>query len=199
MKKIIAFISALALCTSAFSCSKKSEKKNESPKSYSAEKMGDIGYSKNSIDLPDGVSMIYLVEAFDNCSKYYLICSGATGVEIWIAESDFTSFTKIDCPDFAPGATYMLDAACDGTLVTFVNEVSYDDLPAPDPSSPDYNQEEYDAAAEYKFVISAFSPDGKLISRNDVQDFGVLPEQMTQIPECVSDGKTVIVTIDGPT
>ncbi len=199
MKKTIAFISALAVCTSAFSCSKKSDKKEDSPKSYTAGQMGNIGYRKNSIDLPDGVTMIYLVEAFDNCSKYYLVCSGGTGAEIWLAESDFTTFTKIDCPDLDTGISYMLDAASDGTIVTFVNEVSYGDLPAPDPTSPDYNQEEYDAAAEYKFVVSSFSPDGKLISRNDVQDFGVLPEQMTQITECVSDGKTVIVTIDGTT
>lgn len=199
MKKLIALISALAVCTAAFSCSKKSDGKKDSPKSFTAGKMENVGYRRNSLDLPDDISMIYCVEPFNSCSEYYLICSGSTGAEIWMAKSDFTSFTKLDCPDFNPGASYMTDAACDGTLVTFVNEVSYGDLPAPDPTAEDFNQEEYDAAAEYKFVISAFAPDGSLISRNDVADFGVLPDSVTTISDCVSDGRTVIVTIDGTT
>lgn len=196
MKKFIAFISAFMLCISAFSCSKKSEKQ-EKERSFAAEKMNDTAYRKESLKLPDGLSMIYCVEAFDNCSKYLIVGAASDGVGFWIADPDFTSFTKVDIPDLVFGASYMLDAANDGTIVTFVNDVSYGDLPAPDPSSADYSEEEYNAAAEYKFRIIAYSPDGKKISDNEVRDFPVMPDQMTHLSECASDGKTVIINIDG--
>lgn len=198
MKKIIAFISALTICTSAFSCSKKNDAKSPQ-QSFSVETLGNVAYKTERLDVPDDMTMIYCVEAFDKCSKYFVVGAGSHGVDFWIANSDFTSFTTVDVPDFDYGANYMLDAADDGTIVSFVNDVSYGDLPDPDPMSEDFNEEEYKAAAEYKFRIMAYSADGKLISNNEVKDYQVFPEEMTHITECASDGKIVIVTIDGST
>lgn len=196
MKKLVAVISAIVLCTSAFSCSKTNQK-NEVSRSFTAEKMNNIAYKGDIIKLPEDMTMIYSVDPFDKCSKYFVIGYGSGGVAFWITDADFTSFTKVDIPDFKYGAAYMPDVSEDGIFVTFINDVSYGDLPAPDPNSEDYNYEEYEATAEYKFRILTYSTDGSLLSDNEIKDFPTLPEQMTQITDCVSDGKTVIVNIDG--
>lgn len=196
MKKLVAVISAIVLCTSAFSCSKTNQK-NKVSRSFTAEKIDNIAYKGDIIKLPEDMTMIYSVDPFDKCSKYFVIGYGSGGVAFWITDADFTSFTKVDIPDFKYGAAYMPDVSEDGIFVTFINDVSYGDLPAPDPNSEDYNYEEYEAAAEYKFRILTYSTDGSLLSDNEIKDFPTLPEQMTQITDCVSDGKTVIVNIDG--
>lgn len=196
MKKLVAVISAIVLCTSAFSCSKTNQK-NKVSRSFTAEKMDNIAYKGDIIKLPEDMTMIYSVDPFDKCSKYFVIGYGSGGVAFWITDADFTSFTKVDIPDFKYGAAYMPDVSEDGIFVTFINDVSYGDLLAPDPNSEDYNYEEYEAAAEYKFRILTYSTDGSLLSDNEIKDFPTLPEQMTQITDCVSDGKTVIVNIDG--
>lgn len=198
MKKFLSVISAMAICTSCFSCSKKNDDKSPQH-SFAVETMGNVAYKTDRLTLPDGLSMIYCLEPFAGCSQYLIVGAADSGVGFWVTDSSFSSFNKIDIEDFKSGESYMLDAVDDGTLVTFVKDVSYGDLPDPDYSSPDYNYEKYQEAAEYKFRIIAYSSEGKVISDNDVKDFPVMPEQMTQITECVSDGKIVIVTIDGST
>lgn len=196
MKKILAIISAITLCASAVSCAKKNEKQDKEL-SFNAEKMSDTAYKKELIKIPDGTKMIFRVDAFDKCSKYFITGASSDGVAFWIANADLSSFEKVDIPDFRYGASYMPDVSDDGVLTVFLNDITHGDLPAPDENSDDRYIEEYEAAAEYTFRIMTFSTDGKLISDSEVNGFSTLPEQMTQITDCVSDGKTVIANIDG--
>lgn len=196
MKKTLTFITAFAFAFSCVSCNRKNGSK-EKKQSFAVEKIDNIAYKKSLLTMPDNMTMIYSVEPFEKCSKYFILGTGSSGMEMCITDADLTSFTKVDFPEFNCGASYMADCSADGTLVTFVNDVSYGDLPAPDYSDPDFDQAVYDAAAKFKFKIITYSTEGKIISDNDVKDFSVFPEQSTTINECVSDGKTVIVNING--
>lgn len=208
MKRILAFISALTVCTACFSCKNENKDKNKNSsgvsgnetseaEGMSAVKLTDVAYKRNTLELPTDMNMIYCSNVFNGGNNYLLLGSGKKTPQFWIADRDFTEFKEVDYPDFNVGANYNITVLDDGTAVTFVNHVDYGDLPAPDPSSPDYNQEEYDAAASYSFRIYSYSPDGSVLTANDVTNCPVTPEMNTMITDIASDGKTVVVNLNG--
>lgn len=207
MKKLLAFIFALTVCTACFSCEGKNNKsqnsspvsKEESPDTtgMTAVKLSDAAYQKKSIELPSDINMIYCSNVYNGGNNYLLLGSGKKSPQFWITDRDFTEFKEIDYPDFNVGANYNITVLDDGTAVTFVNNVDYGDLPAPDTSSPDYSQEEYDAAASYSFRIYTYAPDGSVLTANDVTGCPVTPERDISISGMASDGKTLVVNING--
>lgn len=208
MKKLLAFISALTVCTACFSCEGKNKDKNknssgvsgnEAPdaEGLSAVKLTDVAYKKKSLELPADMNMIYCSNVFNGGNNYLLLGSGKKSPQFWITDRDFTEFKEIDYPDFNIGANYNITVLDDGTAVTFVNNVDYGDLPAPDTSSPDYSQEEYDAAASYDFRIYTYASDGSVLTANDVTSCPITPERDTAISGMASDGKTLVVSVNG--
>lgn len=169
MKKILAFISALTVCTSCFSCAGKNKDKNTNSssvsgektpdaKGLSAEKLTDVTYKKQTLDIPTDIKTIYNAKVFNGGNSYLILGSGEKTPQFWITDRDFSEFREVDFKDFDIGINYNITVLDDGTVVSFVNSVDYGDLPAPDPSSPDYDPEVYDAAAEYSFRIYTYSP-----------------------------------------
>ncbi len=208
MKKLLAFISALTVCTACFSCESKNKDKNknssgvsgnETPdaEGLSAVKLTDVAYKKKSLELPTDMNMIYCSNVFNDGNNYLLLGSGKKSPQFWITDRDFKEFKEVDYPDFNVGANYNITVLDDGTAVTFVNNVDYGDLPAPDTSSPDYSQEEYDAAASYSFQIYTYAIDGSIQTANDVTGCPITPERDTAISGMASDGKTLVVNING--
>lgn len=208
MKKLLAFISALTVCTACFSCESKNKDKNknssgvsenETPdaEGMSAVKLTDVAYKRKSLEIPTDMNMIYCSNVFNGGSNYLLLGAGKKSPQFWITDRDFTEFKEVDYPDFNVGANYNITVLDDGTAVAFVNNVDYGDLPAPDTSSPDYSQEEYDAAASYSFRIYTYAPDGNVVTANDVTRCPVTPERDTAISGMASDGKTLVVSING--
>lgn len=208
MKKLLAFIFALTVWTACFSCESKNNKSKSSSSSVSKEespdttgmtavKLSDTAYQKKSLELPADINMIYCSNVFNGGNNYLLLGSGKKSPQFWITDRDFTEFKEIDYPDFNVGANYNITVLDDGTAVTFVNNVDYGDLPAPDTSSPDYSQEEYDAAASYSFRIYTYAPDGSVLTANDVTSCPITPERDTAISGMASDGKTLVVSVNG--
>lgn len=208
MKKLLAFISALTVCTACFSCEGKNKDKNKNSSSVSgneapdaeglsAVKLTDVAYKRKSLELPTDMNMIYCSNVFNGGNNYLLLGSGKKSPQFWITDRDFTEFKEIDYPDFNVGANYNITVLDDGTAVTFVNNVDYGDLPAPDTSSPDYSQEEYDAAASYSFRIYTYATDGSVLTANDVTNCPITPERDTAISGMASDGKTLVVSVNG--
>ena len=208
MKKLLAFISALTVCTACFSCEGKNKDKNKNSSSVSgneapdaeglsAVKLRDVAYKRKSLELPTDMNMIYCSNVFNGGNNYLLLGSGKKSPQFWITDRDFTEFKEIDYPDFNVGANYNITVLDDGTAVTFVNNVDYGDLPAPDTSSPDYSQEEYDAAASYSFRIYTYATDGSVLTANDVTNCPITPERDTAISGMASDGKTLVVSVNG--
>lgn len=199
MKKII-LITTVLLC--AVSCSNQknmSHKESipDSPKSYTAEKLSDIAYRKESVRLPDGLSQIYCFSSYNSGNNYFILGAGATVPEFWKTDKGFQDFEKVEIPDFDIGVSYNMDVAENGTIAEFFADADYGDLPDPDPMSEDYNEAEYDAVAEYSFRINTYSTDGKLLSSVNVGEFPETPDKTTIIDDIVSDGDLLIVSING--
>lgn len=206
MKKVFAFICALTVCTTAFSCQSKNNKKSSDPVTaekipdadgLTAVKLSDIAYKKSTLEIPSDIHMIYCSKVFNGGNNYLLVGSGTKSPQFWTTDRDFTELKEVDFPEFDIGANYNITVLDDGTVVTFVNSVDYGDLPAPDPSSPDYDADLYNNAAEYTLRIYTYAPDGSLLTANDVTDFPIIPENDMLINGMASDGKIVVVSISG--
>lgn len=197
MKRICAFITAVLMLGTAVSCGKKSESRAETPESFTAEQLGDVAYKKSAIDLPAEMMMIYCLEPYNSSNNYLILGTGAKTPAFWTVDSAFTNFKALDIPEFDIGAQYDIDVLEDGTIVEFLNDVSYGDLPEPDLESSDYNPAEYEAAAEYSYKIKTYSIDGNLLTETDIMGFDEAPDNSAQITAITSDGEMVVVLLNG--
>ena len=204
MKKLLAFISALTVCVSCFSCAgKKKDSSSESSsvsgenlssaEGLSAVKLSGVAYKKKTASLPSDMNMLFSAMPFNGGEKYLLLGSGKKSPQFWVSDRDFTTFTDVEYPDFDIGMNYNINLLNDGTAVTFVNSIDYGGAPVPDPYSEEFDE----SAASYTLRIYTYAPDGSLIAGNDVTDFHTQPDKNTMTGSLASDGKTVVVNIDG--
>ncbi|MCM1133426.1 MAG: hypothetical protein NC340_08140 [Ruminococcus flavefaciens] len=201
MKRIRLFLAVIIMLT-AVSCSNGTSHPSEQTPSqnYTAEKLSNItAYRKENIELPSEMRQMYTFMPYNNSTEYLLLGAGTRVPEFWHVNADFTEFELVEFPEFAVGKSYDLDAGNDGTVVTFVNHADYGDLePIGLYEYPEsYDEELYDANAEYKFMINTYSCDGSLVSSADVQGYGGIADKMSLINEVTTDGKTVIVLLSG--
>ncbi len=200
MKKTIILITAVLLCSGTVSCSKPKEKPQnnmESTQSYTAEKLSDIAYKKETVKLPDNLNQIYYFNSFNGGNDGFILGAGLTIPEFWKTDKDFQNFEKVEIPDFDIGISYNIDVSENGTVTVFFVDADYGNLPDPDPTSEDYNEAEYDAVAEYSFKVNTYSTDGKLLKSSVVEEFPETPDKSTIIGYTVSDGNILIVNING--
>lgn len=200
MKKTIIFIMSFLLCTVSCSTQKKTapdESIAENPKSYTAEKLTDIAYKKESVKLPDGLNQIYCFNSYNSGNNYFILGAGLTVPEFWKTDRDFQNFEKVEIPDFDIGVSYGIDVSESSTVAEFFADADYGDLPDPDPMSEDYNEAEYDAVAEYSFKINTYSTDGKLLTSSVVEEFPETPDKSTIIDTVIFDGDLLIASING--
>lgn len=204
MKKLLAFISALTVCVSCFSCAGKKKDSSTGSSSVSGEEMSSaeglsavklsgVAYKKKAASLPSDMSMLYSAMPFNGGENYLLLGFGKKSPQFWVSDRDFTTFKDVEYPDFDIGTNYNINLLDDGTAVTFVNSVDYGGVPAPDPFSEEFDESE----ANYTLKIYTYAPDGSLISGNDVTDFSTEPYKDIMIGSLASDGKKVLVNIAG--
>lgn len=199
MKKLLSLTLTLAMLISAVSCDKKEKQKAQPKQSYTAEKMSVAAYKKEALPLPENMQMVYSVMPYNNGEDYLMLGTSTRTPEIWKVKGDFSESEIIEYPEFDVGVNYNLTATNDGTIVLFVCHADYGDLP-PIPLyeyPSEEEQEKYDAAAEYSFMIKTYSPDGKLKSEVTVEDFGVVPDKSVNLQAVYSDGEIVIAEING--
>lgn len=196
MKKTLAFLTAILISAASVSCAKKSDDE-DSFKSYTVEQLAETAYKKKTIASPSGLIQVFCLEPYNNSSNYLVLGMGATTPAFWTVDSSFTNFTALEIPEFDVGAQYDIDVIEDGTIVEFLSDVDYGGLPDPDPESSDYDPVEYEMAAEYTYKIKTYSIDGKLLAEADITGFGEAPESNTQINAMRSDGKIVVVLLNG--
>lgn len=198
MKKITAFLLALTVMTSAASCSSKSEKK-ENVQSFTTEKLKVAAYKKENFQIPTDMSQIYTFMPYNGGNDYLLLGSSSRTPEFWHTNKDFTEFEVVEFSEFDIGKSYGLNNLADGRVVVFVNHADYGDLPPiPLYEYPEGDElEKYNAAAECKFMIKTFSPDGKLIASVDVEDFGLTADISSIINNVYVAEDFVIAVING--
>lgn len=198
MKKITAFLLALTVMTSAASCSGKSEK-NENVQSFTTERLKVAAYKKENLTIPSEMRQIYTFMPYNGGNDYLLLGTSTRTPEFWHANKDFTEYEIVEFPEFDIGKSYCLNNLADGRVALFVNHADYGDLPPiglyeyPE----DYDSEKYDAAAEYKFMIKTYSPDGELLTSADVGDFGITAEKSSSINNLYAAENFVIAVING--
>lgn len=202
MKKLTIFLTAILITFGAVSCKNKTDaqdNKLSSPTNISsAEKLSGVVYKTEQLTLPTDMQNGYFMAPYDGGSKYFVLGSINWNVAFWTADGDLTDFNKVDFPDFDCGRNYAIALADDGTIVTFVNHVDYGDLPEPDYTSEDYDAEEYAEAAEYSYIINTYSTDGKLLNSVTVdEEYPNAPSEMTQIGAICTDGKFLVVELEG--
>lgn len=202
MKKLTIFLTAILITFGAVSCNNKTDVQNDklsSPTNISsAEKLSGVVYKTEQLTLPTDMQNGYFMAPYDGGSKYFVLGSINWDVAFWKANGDLTDFDKVDFPDFDCGRNYAIALAGDGTIVTFVNHVDYGDLPEPDYSSEDYDEELYAEAAEYSYIINTYSTDGKLLSSVAVdEEYPNAPSEMAQIGAMCTDGKFLVVELEG--
>lgn len=201
MKKFLSFTMAITVLLSAVSCSKGNNKKPADKQSYTAEQLSVAAYKKESIPVPESMNMIYTTMVYNNGNDMLLLGSGKRTPEFWKVSGDFSESEIVEFEDFRIGVNYAINMADDGTLVSFLTHADYGDLP-PIPLyeyPEEYEMEKYDKAAEYSFMIRTYSPDGKLSTSAEIStdDFGVEPSKNVNYGELYTDGKFLIVEING--
>lgn len=199
MKRIISVFAAMSVILSLASCKKNEAGQKSDKQTYSAERLSNVAYRKTKVQIPDEIKMIYCCMPYAGSSKFMILGTGTTTPEFWCSDGTFNDFEKVEFPEFDIGVSYSLDTADDGTLVVFVNHADYGDLPAPDPSDPDYDSDKYDAAAEYSFMIKTYSEDGRLLTEAEVTDYPEEAVKISSIRDVYSDGELVIVDLNGST
>lgn len=201
MKKLLLMITALLFVT-AVACSDKTPELQEQaePQIYKAEQVADVaGYRKERNDLPSEMLQVYSFMPYNNGSEYLLLGAGNRIPAFWKFNADLSEYESVEFPEFDIGVSYDLDTADDGTVILFVNHADYGDLePIGLYEFPEgYDEELYNANAEYKYMIKTFSADGKLLTSADVSGFGGVPDKSSVINGVYSDGETVIAMISG--
>lgn len=199
MKKILSFLLAVTLIATV-SCGEKNPEEQEISQTYTAEQVADVAmYSKEKIDLPSEMNQAYTFMPYNNGAEYLILGAGMRIPEFWRFNADFTESEIVEFPDFDIGKSYDLDAANDGTVVVFVNHVDYGDLePVGLYEYPEnYDEELYDANAEYKFMIKTFSKDGELLTSADVMGYDGIADKSSSINGVYSDGRIAIVGLSG--
>lgn len=200
MKKITSVLTALLFLTAVSCGNNTKEEKPETPQNYTAEKLSDIAmYKKENIMLPSEMQQVYTFMPYNNSSNYLLLGFGSKSPEFWKVNADFTEFETVEFPEFDIGKAYDLDAGNDGTVTVFVNHVDYGDLePVGLYEYPEnYDEAEYDAAAEYKFMIKTFNMNGELVSSADVKGYGGTAEKSSMINGVYTDSNIVIAGLSG--
>ncbi len=195
MKKLIALIMATGFLLGAVSCSGGSKKEKEVG-NLVAEKMS-VAYKRSKIDNPTTLQQIYTFKTYNGGENIFILGFGATIPEFYTVDKSFTDFKLLEIPEFDIGVSYDLDITDDGTIVSVVNSVDYGNLPTPDYSSPDYDEELYDRNAQYTLKVNTYSVEGKLLSSCPLEDFPVTPDKSTSTQGLVTDGENVIVNLNG--
>lgn len=200
MKRILSFLAAMSVAAAAFSCSSSSQKK-EKEQSFTAEKLSGASYKKELLKLPEGTGPVYLLEPMNGGSSYFILGGGSGDgkLRFYSADTELDSFTSAEISDFDIGISYMPCITDDGTLVELLVHADYGELPPVSIFSEEYmeNQEKYDAAAEYSFMINRYSVGGELLGSEKVKDYPVDAAKDTSLNWFKSDGEYVIAEING--
>ncbi|HRR75657.1 MAG TPA: extracellular solute-binding protein [Ruminococcus sp.] len=192
MKKIFALLTSLVFISSAAACGKKNSFGTEKV-TYTAEKLDNIAYRKASVELPADMAMIYRFDSFNSGNDFLILGSGAKTPQFWRTDKNLTSFEPVEIPDFEVPITYDYAVAADGTLLNFTvhPEVDPDDIPEDWDEKTKFLQN-----ADFTFHIARFSPDGKMLSDNEVTGFDVVPNSDTRLSGAAMDNEKVAVIID---
>jgi ABC-type glycerol-3-phosphate transport system substrate-binding protein len=194
MKKALAIALAAVMCTGAFSCGKKY--KQAPAEALTAVKIGDVAYSKERIKVPEEIKAIYTFSPYSGEERFFICGMGQKAPQFWTTDLEFTDCTELAIPDFDIGYSYNISVADDGTVIELVNKVDYGDLPDPDPESPDYNEAEYKAAAEYTLAVRTYDPTGSLVSDCPVTGYGTDPDDSTSISTMTATKDIVVAELD---
>lgn len=184
MKKLTAFLSVIIMLSSITSCKPDNQTSEETkqPQNITAEKLSDVAYKRSISELPDELRQIYRLDSYDGGNSFMILGAADVVPAFYKADSELKNVERLDIPEFSIGASYDIDTADDGSIIAVVNEVDYGDLPDPDPSAEDYDADLYEEAAEYSIVVNKFSPDGKLVSSNEIKDiYSITPPENVMI------------------
>lgn len=195
MRKITAFITALLTLVSACSCSTSSESKKQ-PQNLTAEKLTNAAYKRVKANVPEEMTTLFLMKRYKDG---YLLAGSTSDVSptFFIADSTMTEFTPFEISELSTGISYNLDTADDGSIVVLSNEADYGGLPEPDTKAEDYDARLYAENTTYSLFISKYSPEGELISRNELTEIydAVSPENVSIEGIYTCNGDSCVVTI----
>lgn len=194
MKKTLVFLTAILVGAAAFSCSGKPADSNSS---FTAEKLSEAAYKTEKMELPENAGVIYLNLPYNGGNSRFIVGSAEVSPAFWTADGELTEFERVELADFDIGVQYNIAVSGKGEIAEIVVIADYGDLPDPDPSSPDYDEAKYDAAAKYSLRLRRYSIDGKLLSDTQIRDYGEDVDRRTNIGEIAYDGDFVVAEIGG--
>lgn len=168
MKRITALLTSITLICTLTACSNGGA---GSAQTYTAEKLSNAAYKQEKLDLPEKAQMIYLNLPFNGGNSRFLLGAADVSPAFWVADRDFTKFERVEFEDFDIGVQYNIAVSGAGEVAELFVYADYGDLPAPDPSSPDYDAALYEEVAEYSLHIRRYSIDGKLLADAEVADY----------------------------
>ncbi|MDE6425853.1 MAG: extracellular solute-binding protein [Ruminococcus sp.] len=187
IRRSISGVLTVAMVFSAYSCG---EKKNNDSNNNSGENSGTqtaqtanevIKNSYSSIDMDTEIpadyidSMYYIKE-----TSQVLIMGGKYdgSNKLYITDMDFSGFNEIslDFPEPENSQSYLRTTVSpDGYIYALLTLIDYGDFKLPDYDDPDFDYESFDfdamyEAAEYSCILYKLSPDGQVISENELSN-----------------------------
>ncbi|MBO7395179.1 MAG: extracellular solute-binding protein [Ruminococcus sp.] len=194
MKRITALLTLITLICTLTACSKGGA---GSAQTYTAEKLSNAAYKQEKLELPEKAQMIYLNLPFNGGNSRFLLGAAEVSPAFWVADRDFTKFERVEFEDFDIGVQYNISVSGAGEVAELFVHADYGDLPAPDPSSPDYDAALYEEAAEYNLHIRRYSIDGKLLADTEVADYDGELGHSISISGIAYDGSHIVANMDG--
>ncbi len=180
MKKSISFILAVGMLISAVSCS--SEPKKETPAAtVQTDELSEAVYKKSAVEVPKEIDYIFGVSPYNEGEKYFL-----TGAEncFYQANGNFTEIVASEIPDCDSSEICSANVTEDGKIVML--RIS---------GSSDENL--YENTAECNPQICVYNEDGSESLKNKVTGYTGTLDSGTLMGELVSDGKNILVHLNG--
>lgn len=195
MQRSAALIFAAAVAVSGAACSDGGKK--DTPSNVTATALSNAAYKRSIAEKPCGLNVIYFAIPYNNGEKLMLCGSGQTQFDLVSCNADLSDPELMDFGEMDFGTSYSGDVTNDGGFVEVVNKVSYGDLPDPDPSAEDYDEDLYKSIAEYSLCVVRYAADGTKISDCEIDSSICIGEENTLTGKVIAGEDSVIVKLNG--
>ena len=178
IKRSVSGVLTVAMIFSAYSCN---EKKNDDSSSQTAQTANEViknSYSSIDMDIEIPADYIDSMYYIKDTSQVLIMGSANEENKLYITDMDFSGFNEISL-DFekpANSQAYLRSTVSpDGYIYALLTLIDYGDFKLPDYDDPNFDYENFDyeamyEAAEYSCTLYKLTPDGQVISVNELEN-----------------------------
>lgn len=184
IRRTVSGVLAVAMVFSAYSCGEKKNNDNSGGNSgtQTAQTANEViknSYSSIDMDIEIPADYINGMYYIKDTSQVLIMGTKNNGEnKLYLTDMDFSGFNEIslDFPEPKNSQSYLRTTVSpDGYIYALLTLIDYGDFKLPDYDDPNFDYENFDfdamnEAAEYSCTLYKLSPDGQVISENELEN-----------------------------